>query len=306
MQRILLLSIAIPSLSLAGTPPAKDREAILAMAGTHTVTFHFQETVAIAPGYKLKKKPYDETATEVVHVVEDTPERISLQHLLIVPGKDGKPGVIKHWAQIWTWQDTEILDYGGSEEIHKWNKVTLTPEQAEGTWSQLVTQVDDTPRYESHGRWVHGNGASSWESKPTRRPLPRREYSKRDDYDYLLVTNRQTITPGGWVHEQDNRKVVSREGEPVHTLCHEFGLNTYTRSESPDAEAALAWWRENGGFWDTVRGFWIESGEKAPTSFAYSTHEDGEGLSKLLERMQREKPQPEDVVAALRPFVISK
>lgn len=306
MQRILFLSLAATSLAFADGPPAKDREAILAMAGTHSVTFHFHETVAIAPGYKLKKKPYDETATELIQIVEDTPERIALQNLLVVPGKDGKPVVIKHWAQIWTWRDTELLDYCGSEEDHEWKRVNLTKEQAKGTWSQLVTQIDDTPRYEGYGKWVHENGESYWESKPTRRPLPRREYSKRDDYDYLLVTNRQTLTPNGWVHEQENRKVVSREGEPVHTLCHEFGINTYTRTDLKDADAAIAWWRENGEFWDTVRDFWIESGESARTSFSYSTFEGGEGLSKVLGRLEKEKPAPEQVISALQPFVVSK
>lgn len=305
MQRIVLPFLAASSLAFAG-PPAEDREAILAMAGTHSVTFRFEETVAIAPDYKLKKKPYEETATELVQVVEDTPERISLQHLLVVSGKDGKPTVIKHWAQIWTWQDTELLDYSGSEENHEWQRITLTPEQAVGTWSQLVTQIDDTPRYESYGKWVHRNGETYWESEPTRRPLPRREYSKRDDYDYLLVTNRHTVTSNGWVHEQDNRKVVDREGEPVRTLCHEFGINTYARTEAKESKAALAWWSENGRFWDTVRDFWVESGESAPASFAYSTYEDGEGLSKVLKRMEKEKPAPDAIVAALKPFVISK
>src|SRR5688572_17255605 len=100
MIRIAALTAAATSLAFAAGPPAKDREAILAMAGTHAVTFEFQETAAIAPGYKLKTKPYKETATEVVIVVENSPHRIALQNLLVVPGKEGKPQVIKHWAQI--------------------------------------------------------------------------------------------------------------------------------------------------------------------------------------------------------------
>jgi hypothetical protein len=298
--------LAVTSLASAAEPPAKDRQAILAMAGTHAVTFEFKETAAIAPGYKLKTKPYKETATEVVIVVEDTPERIALQNLLVVRDKDGKPHVIKHWAQIWTWQDTEILDYCGSEEDHLWNKTELTPEQAAGTWSQLVTNVDDTPRYEGYGRWTHNNGESSWQSGPTRRPLPRREYSARDDYDYLTVTNRHALTPNGWLHYQDNRKVVDREGEDKRVLCYESGLNTYTRTESTDAAVALTWWKENRGFWDGVRKFWTESGEKAPASFTYSTHQNGEGLSKLIERLEKEKPAPEAVATALQAYVVTR
>lgn len=306
MKHIAALAAVVTSYASAAEPVVQDRQAILAMAGTHAVSFRFHETVAVAPGYKLKAKPYEENATEVVEVVEDTPERIALQHLLVVPGKEGKPVVIKHWAQIWTWQDTELLDYCGSEEDHEWKRITLTPEQAAGTWSQLVTSVDDTPRYEGVGKWVHEKGQSFWQSQPTRRPLPRREYSKRDDYDYLLVSNRHTLTPSGWVHEQDNRKVVDREEETPQVLCHEFGINTYHRTESEDAAIALSWWRDHSGFWNTVRKFWLESGEKAVGTFSYSTHQGGEGLSKLLERMEKENPSALQVVSALEAFVASK
>ena len=306
MKHIVALSAAAITMASASEPPAKDREAILSMAGTHSVTFEFQETAAIAPGYKLRTKPYRETATEVVIVVEDSPQRIALQNLLVVPGKEGKPQVIKHWAQIWTWQDTELLDYCGSEDDHLWKKIRLSPEQAAGTWSQLVTNIDDTPRYEGYGTWNHENGESSWQSGPTRRPLPRREYSSRDDYDYLTVTNRHALTPGGWIHFQDNRKVVDREGEDKSVLCYEAGMNTYTRTESADAGVALAWWKENHAFWDGVRNFWIQSGEKASASFTYSTHQNGEGLSKLFERMEKEKPAPESVTGALQAYVVAR
>lgn len=306
MKHIIALTAAATSLAIAAEPPAQDRQAILAMAGTHAVTFEFQETAAIAPHYKAKTKPYKETATEVVIVVEDSPERIALQNLLVVPGKEGKPQVIKHWAQIWTWQDTELLDYCGSEEDHLWNKVSLPAEQAAGTWSQLVTNIDDTPRYEGYGKWTHENGESSWQSGPTRRPLPRREYSTRDDYDYLIVTNRHTLTTGGWIHDQDNRKVVDRDGEGKQVLCFETGLNTYTRTESPEAEIALAWWKENQAFWNGVRNFWLQSGEEASASFTYSTHQNGEGLTKLIERLEKEKPAPEAVASALQAYVVSK
>lgn len=304
MKAIPLLLLALSLTAAAANPSAADRAAILKLAGTHDITFHFEETAAVAPDYRIKTKPYDESATEVVVVAEDTPERITLQHLLLVPGKDGAPRVIKHWAQVWTWQDTEILDYAGSDGIHLWEKVRLSEEQAAGTWSQLITQVDDSPRYEGYGRWVHENGESYWQSEPTRRPLPRREYSKRDDYDYLLVTNRHTLTPDGWIHEQDNRKVVDRDGKPAQVLCHEYGLNRYTRTENGDSQVALDWWRDHHPFWDTVRTLWIESGEAAPESFTYTTYKDGEMLSKRITRLEKEQPASESITESLRPYLI--
>ena len=305
MNATLPLLVALTLPVLAGSPPEKDRESILAMAGTHKVTFRFEETAAVAQGYELKNGFYEADATELVEVVENTPNRITLQHLLAVV-VDGETKVIKHWAQIWTWQDTEILDYCGSEDIHEWNKLTLKPEEVEGTWSQLVTQVDDTPRYESFGRWIHKDGESSWESQETRRPRPRREYTKRDDYDYLQVTNRHTLTNRAWVHFQDNRKVVDREGEDVRVLCFESGVNRYVRNDDPKAQMAKAWWQENREFWDEVREFWVESGEKAPRSFAYTTSKNGEALSALLKRMQARPPAAEEIASALQPYVIAK
>ena len=300
----LLATFALPA--FAAAPPTADREAILAMAGTHAVHFKFRETAVIPAGYEVNSQPYDENAIEIVKVVEDRPDRIALQHLLVVQPEGKEAQVIKHWAQIWTWQDTEILDYCGEDGIHEWRRHEITPEQAAGTWSQLVTQVDDTPRYEGYGKWVHQHGESYWQSSPTRRPLPRREYTKREDYDYLLVTNRHSLIADGWLHFQDNRKIIDREDQPARVIAHEIGLNTYTRTESELAPLALGWWEANGSFWDGVRNFWHEAGESAPSRFSYSTHKNGQALSKLLGSLEEEGAARSVVDEALQPYVISK
>lgn len=305
MKHLLILAaLALPA--FAGGPPAADREAILAMAGTHAVHFKFRETAIIPKGYKEHSEPYDESATEIVKVVENTPERITLQHLLVVRPEDQVPAVIKHWAQIWTWQDTGILDYCGEDGIHEWHRTQLTADQAAGTWSQLVTQTDDTPRYESYGKWNHDHGESSWQSAPTRRPLPRREYTKREDYDYLLVTNRHTLTAGGWLHFQDNRKVIDREDEPARVIAHEVGLNTYTRTESDLTPLALQWWKKHGTFWNGVRHFWHDAAESAPARFSYTTFKDGRSLGELLGSLEEQDAAAPVVSQALQPYVVSK
>ena len=55
-----------------------------------------------------------------------------------------------------------------------------------------------------------------------------------------------------------------------------------------------------------MRNFWLQSGEKASASFTYSTHQNGEGLTKLIERLEKEKPAPEAVASALQAYVVSK
>lgn len=301
MQRILSLILLASASAALATPPEQDRQAILKMAGNFKVSFDFEETFPVAPDYKPLSKPYHEEALEVVTIAEDTPERITLQHLLVV-GKEGKTHVIKHWAQVWTWEDTRILDYAGSDGTELWLRPAITAEQAQGRWSELVTSVDDTPRYESLGRWVHEFGESSWSSEPTRRPLPRREYEVRDDYDYLIVSNRYSLTPTGWVHSQDNRKVVDRGGKKF-ILSHETGLNQYSRTEDPLAVSATDWWKENATVWNSIRNFWIDAGQQSGASFSYQTTQGGVGLSKKFKELERAKPAQDAVVRALTPYL---
>ena len=81
----------------AAADPAKDRAAILAMQGEYTVEFAFDETVLLAPGYE-RASAQRSGGDEVVIVVEDTPGKVVLQHLLV----DQKGGhVTKHWRQDW-------------------------------------------------------------------------------------------------------------------------------------------------------------------------------------------------------------
>ena len=119
----------------------RDRASILGMAGTFEVDFNFTETISLREDYEIKK-PYNSKALELVKVVEDLGTSITLQHLLVVEDIDG-PAVIKHWAQIWNYEDTHSLTFEGSRT---WLPVTHSAEEVSGTWTQLVTQVDDSPR----------------------------------------------------------------------------------------------------------------------------------------------------------------
>lgn len=304
-MKALIATLCLSTAALQAAPPEADRTAILAMAGTFDVSFEFKEDSALAPGYKIKSKHYQESALEVVVVAEDTPERITLQHLLVVTDPKTKAdAVIKHWAQVWTWQDTEMLDYAGSEGLDEWKRVHLSTQEAAGKWTQLVTSVDDTPRYEGIGNWRHKLGISTWTGSDTRRPLPRREYTKRNDYDYLLAANTHTIGANGWIHFQGNLKVRDRGRDPI-ALAHETGLNQYIRTESSRAEAASKWWQENHAAWDGIRSFWLKAIDASEKTFAYTTSSGGAGLSKTLSELTAGKPSSEEISQALSPYLIS-
>lgn len=275
-------SAAAPASS--GAAPEADRRAILAQAGGHQVRFRFFETVSLKEGYS-PAEDYEEHALEWVEVIADEPGRIELQHLLVVPGyaaegEIAEPMVIKHWAQEWTWQDTRELSFVGNQ---RWERRDATPEEVVGTWTQRVTQVDDSPRYEGRGRWVHQDGGVSlWEGEPGWRPLPRRDYSKRRDYQVVGCVNRHVVGPVGWVHEQDNTKLVLAEGV-ASPLVRESGINSYTRLAPDDGrfEPAKQYWAKLGPRWLEVKQAWVDAAEKhAVIVFSFDDH--GRALDRAL------------------------
>ena len=241
----------------------RDRRAILAMAGTYRVSFDFLEVAGFRPGF-VPDRPYQSWATEHVYVLRDEPRFVSLQHLLVmsIKRKDGGvegPFVTKHWRQDWRYEDTELLTYRGR---NTWETTRLRPSDVRGTWSQAVFQVDDSPRYESFGRWEHLGNLSTWRSATTWRPLPRREFSVRTDYQVLVGTNEHTITPTGWLQQEDNLKVaIDADGKPIATdpvLAKEIGLNRYERLKGFDQSAGERYLERTEPFWDAVRRAWAD------------------------------------------------
>lgn len=232
----------------------RDRQAILAMAGTYRVTFDFTETVPFVAGYVLKEH-YEAGAHEVVRVIEDRGDFISLQHILVVGGDEKFP--VKHWRQDWAYEPENVLVFIGG---NAWEKRQLDAGEVRGKWSQTVYQVDDAPRYGALAAWNHDNGLSEWEPDAEWRPLPRRDATKRDDYHVVEAVNRHAITPMGWVHEQDNAKLVLT-GKP-HVLVREVGVNHYLRTDDFDVSVADRYWAETRDYWALVRQEWTRLSEE--------------------------------------------
>ncbi|HZP43959.1 MAG TPA: DUF6607 family protein [Candidatus Binatia bacterium] len=274
------------------TKRERDRRAILAMAGTFRTSFDFLEVIGFRPGF-VPDRPYQSWATEYVYVLRDEPRFVSLQHLLVMylRAEDGRiegPFVTKHWRQDWRWENTELLTYRGR---NTWARTRLTPAQAKGTWTQAVYQVDDSPRYAAYGRWEHFGNASTWKSSTTWRPLPRREFSVRHDYDVLIGTNRHTITPTGWVQEEENLKVVLDErGRPAATapvLAKEIGLNRYERLRDFDDSAAERYRERTDAFWAEVRAAWRDVARRHPRFTLRAAPDQGQLFTPLFARAEQ-------------------
>ncbi|UAB76563.1 DUF6607 family protein [Mesoflavibacter sp. SCSIO 43206] len=232
----------------------QDQAAIKKMCGCYEVTFNFAETFNYSQDslYKPSKTKIDK-GLEWAQLVEDTDNKISIQHLLQV-GSPEQLYIVKHWRQDWLFQNKDFYMFDGD---NKWNFETKTEDEVEGQWTQKVYQVDDSPRYEGSATWVHVDGKSFWENTTTA-PLPRREYTKRSDYNVTLRGNRHEITEYGWLHDQDNAKIIRQEGKEDITLAKEKGYNTYVKVEDSRCQGAINWWKEHDKKWATVRAKWSE------------------------------------------------
>ena len=242
------------------TDKERDRLAILAMAGPYRASFDFIETVGFTEGY-LPTAPYQSWGTEFVYVVTDEPDFISLQHIMVLRFDSGEaapmePVVVKHWRQDWRFERRRMHTFRGDDT---WSLKKQSRSESRGRWVQSVYQVDDSLRYMAAGRWQHRANFSSWTSDETWRPLPRREFSVRDDYDVLLGTNRHTITPSGWVQEELNLKaVLDDEGAVSEVLARENGVARYERIDGYDWQPGDDYWEKTTAFWAVTREVWAD------------------------------------------------
>ena len=254
MKHYIFISIALLLTSSIYSQNKKkmDKDAIKKMCGCFEVTFNFAETFKYSKNDEYSpSKNYSTSGLEWAQLVKDSKNNIIIQHILLV-GNPTKPYVMKHWRQDWLYENKDfyIYDYNNKWTYKKKNKI-----QVKGQWTQKVYQVDDSPRYEGSSSWIHIDGKSFWENT-TSAPLPRREYTKRNDYNVLLRGNRQEITKKGWVHDQDNFKIIREKGKKDEIIAMEKGINNYLRVNEKKCQAAKEWWEKNSKKWSHVRNSW--------------------------------------------------
>jgi hypothetical protein len=255
MKQVTLLTMFTLAIMFNGNAQNKknqDQKAIKSMCGCYDVSFNFAETFQFSndPNYKPSAVKH-EKGLEWVQLVEDSENKIVMQHLLIV-GQADNPYIVKHWRQDWAYENTDLYTY---HVDNTWNYSSLPKESVKGQWTQKVFQVDDSPRYEGTATWIHADGKSYWENT-TDAPLPRREHTIRKDYNVIERTNKHEIVKEGWIHDQDNKKVVRKEGEQDVVLAEEKGFDTYTKVDDSYCKAAQDWWKKNQSSWAKVRAKW--------------------------------------------------
>ena len=238
LKYILILLLIFPTAILANKKKKADIDAIKGMCGCMDIKFEFAETVSPQKDYKFYEN-YLSGGRELAFIVEETPDKLVIQHILVIMDTM----IVKHWRQDWIYEGEEIFMY---DKDQRWIKKTLNKKERKGKWVQKVYQVDDSPRYEGIGSWVMVDGKTYWESIADA-PLPRREYSKRKDYNVMKRGNRHEIKNFGWIHEQDNIKIM--RGDTDIIIAEEKGWNTYKRIDESNCKAAIDWWADNKSYW---------------------------------------------------------
>ena len=260
-----------------------DINSIKSMCGCYEVTFEFAETFSDDTSYIFHDN-YKAAAIEWVELVKDTREHIQLQHILVMGDY-----IVKHWRQDWIYEPTSLMSYVND---NTWNFTPVKQKSTVGKWEQRVYQVDDSPRYGAVGSWIHVDDKHFWETE-ARTPLPRREYTKRSDYDVMDRRNRHQIFDYGWVHEQDNEKVVITDSSEI-VLAMEKGVNTYRKVDKKLCKPAIKYWKENNEFWSNVRSIWdghynsvntlsLKSKIDNKSLYMYFFDHPTEGVNKLID-----------------------
>ena len=227
----------------ASAPSDLDISAITAQQGCYNVAFNYRETESLVEGTELKE-PKVSKIVEWIGVTEQSEKRVVLQHILVTPPR------IKHWEQIWTYEKQSYDVHSGPNQ---WTRKTISPERAAGSWVQEVRGVADNPRYACSAKWDHSDG-SSWICQ-TWAPKPRRD--KKQNYNVLLRTNTHRIHDTGWVHEQQNTKLVLDQAA-VTPIINEIGNNTYDRIDDAECAEAAEWWTKRQSTWDQVQAAWTD------------------------------------------------
>lgn len=252
-QISLLLALIVSAITLQAQEKKElDKKSIKDMCGCYEVTFNFAETFNYSKD-SLYKPSHNEISSglEWAEMITDEDNKIVIQHLLQV-GNPAEPMVVKHWRQDWLYENTDLYTYNAD---NTWKYLKKPATEVKGQWTQKVFQVDDSPRYEGSGSWVHVDGKHYWENTSDA-PLPRREYTVRSDYNLTVRGNRVEITNSGWIHDQDNEKIIREAGKEDVILAKEKGLNTYVKVDDSRCAVAAKWWKDNGKKWTLVRNKW--------------------------------------------------
>lgn len=298
MKKTAIVS-ALALLTLNVTAQTKaEHQAIEQLCGCFEVTFNYAETFTTDTVNKYFAKELDtKPVLEYVTPIFKNDKKYELQHILVV----NDDMMIKHWREDWIYENTDFWAFEANET---WHKKQQDPASVKGQWTQTVWEVSDAPRYQGTSKWIENNGQTFW-MNTTDAPLPRREYTKRRDYNVLNRTNRLQLTDYGYMHEQDNLKIVREKGKD-QILSYEKGYNKYVRVADSKCEAAKKFWADKSAYWMDVRNTWDAMMNSGKT-VKLNTRVDGMVMHEALDVSEKKNlkgtARKKDIEAVMHKYV---
>ncbi|MBE60733.1 MAG: hypothetical protein CMB89_00070, partial [Flammeovirgaceae bacterium] len=144
MKQLFIIGLlTLTTLAYSQKQKNADIASIKSMCGCYDIEFNFAETFSPQKDYEYHDN-YKAGALEYVFAVEESKDKLVLQHLLIV----GDSMIVKHWRQDWLYENTNLYTF---DQNSTWNYQALDSKAVKGQWTQKVYQVDDSPRYEASG-----------------------------------------------------------------------------------------------------------------------------------------------------------
>lgn len=113
--------------------------------------------------------------------------------------------------------------------------------------------------------------------------------------------NRQEITENGWIHEQDNKKIIKHDDGEEELLVMEKGYNTYKKVDDDKCKIAQDWWKKNQKYWSKVRKIWDDIyAEHAELELKKSV----EGRPLFMHLTPENAPNKKDIRATIEKFIV--
>ncbi|HEX5154762.1 MAG TPA: DUF6607 family protein [Parafilimonas sp.] len=289
-MRVIFTVILLSSFISLSAQTKQEQAAIKDLCGCFQITFKYAETFSPIQNYTFPKR-YNAEGLEWITPVEQTDKKFVLQHLLLIDDST----IIKHWREDWEYakKDLWLFQHDATwKHVDKNNK---------GEWIQTVWEVDDAPRYQGSSKWIENNGQYYWENTADA-PLPRREYTKRNDYNVMKRTNKIIVTDSGWTHEQDNEKIIRKDDTADVMIAQEKGYNIYHRVPDSKCAAAVAWWDNHKDFWAAVRRAWNDV-MKNKKDFHLTSKIDGQLLYEQLDKLEDQNLSADQLKAKLTALI---
>jgi hypothetical protein len=197
--------VAVSFAAMAAEHPV-GRDNVLGLVGCFDVTYRFYEDGE--HDYFNDKYGLETSIQEVISLIEDQPNRVTVQHASI--NDEGVP--VPHWHETWVYSAL-----GWTQTVY----------------SRTPDNPDRKQRYSCTAPW----SGNRWQCDAGRATKPFRDDGApfgfmRTDYTWLDRNNTILVTPKGWVQSEHNRKL---DGNGT-MVSHELGFITYRKLNDSECQ----------------------------------------------------------------------